>query len=160
MTTAMIDDISLEAAQDAEGEALTVSVEEFSIAKHDATLTLVSPRSGEHRTFRIRSIHRGNLAGKRVVELLVGSDNTSDYQGFGWILDGGRIVVWKRFRGENGDRSQHERFADLLERPVYWSGRGVEYMLALRCRRCGRLLTHRESLADGYGPICRQKAGV
>jgi hypothetical protein len=156
MTTAIVDDPATE------GE-LQITVDQLNLGHHDAVLTLVSPKTGEHRTFRIRTVRHGNLEGKRVAEMLVGADNTDDFMPFSFIADGtgpsiaGTVITWKKFRGEFPERSQYERFSDLLNRPLYWSARGVEYLISLKCRRCGRDLTHPESLVDGLGPVCREK---
>jgi hypothetical protein len=156
MTTAIADDPATEGA-------LEVTVDQLNLSHHDAVLTLVSPKTGDHRTFRIRTVRHGNLEGKRVVEMLIGPDNTDDFMPFGFIADGtglsiaGTVITWKKFRGEFPERSQYERFADLLNRPLDWSARGVEYLISLKCRRCGRDRTHPESLADGLGPVCREK---
>lgn len=157
------------AANDTTDEAtagLQVAPSQFDPARHDGKITLVSPRTGEHRTFRIRTVRRGPLAGSRVVEILSGPDNESSYSGFAFISDGrasnaypsGTVTVWKRYRGDEGGKpSLHEQYADLLNRMAYWGGRGVEYLISLQCRRCGRDLTHPESIADGLGPICRER---
>lgn len=137
------------------GAGLQVTPAEFDIARHDAVVTLISPRTGDHRTFKIETAHHGDLAGKRIVSLLVGPDNK--YQGFGFVIDG-RVMVWRRCRSDYGGPSLFERYADLLERSEFWAAKGVEYKLSLKCRRCGRDLSHPESLADGLGPICREKA--
>lgn len=132
---------------------LSITTENFSLAKHNATITIVSPVSGDHRTFRIRTIRKGNLEGKRVVELLTGPDNGSDFKGFGFVDNIGEIKVWERFRDIEG-KSIHEKYANMLCYPERWQAKGVEYMFALRCRRCGRLLTVPESITSGYGPEC------
>lgn len=137
---------------DATGEGIRVEPDAFDLDRHDDVLTLVSPRTGDHRTFRIRSIRSGKLAGKRIAELLTGP---GDYEAFGFVADG-QVNVWNRLRGEGVAPSQWERFADLLNRPTRWSARGVEYLISLKCRRCGRDLTHPDSIADGLGPHCRQ----
>jgi hypothetical protein len=148
---------------DAADTPLTITAEQLNLSRHDAVVTLVSPRTGDHRTIRVRTVRNGNLEGKRVVELLTGPDNTEDYQPFAFISDGtgllpaGTVIVWKKFRGDGFEKTMHERFADLLNRPRHWSERGVEYLISLKCRRCGRDLTHPDSLADGLGPYCRQK---
>lgn len=148
-------EVELEAAQDGVGSAISTS--QFNPAVHDGKLTLVSPRTGDHRTFRLRTIRSGDLAGKRVVELLEGPDNGGDYRAFGFVGEN-RITVWKRFRGAGGELSQYEKLAGLIENPIYWASRGVEYLISLKCRRCGHDLTHPESITDGLGPICRRKA--
>jgi len=141
-------------------EPLKIGIADFDIATHDAVLTLVSPRTGDHRTFRIRSVRKGKLAGKRIVELLTGPENTADYTGFAFIDEFGIISVWAKHRGSPGDPSLYERYADLLQRADYWAARGVEFMASLRCRRCGHPLTHPDSLISGYGPKCIKKVGL
>jgi hypothetical protein len=140
------------------GDGLEVGGDVFDVRRHDATVTLTSPRTGEHRTFRIRTVRSGDLEGKRVVELLSGPDNGSDYRAFAFVsIQGpqvGRIFVWNRYKGADGERSLYERYADLLARPEFWSAKGVAYLAALRCRRCGRPLTHPESIGSGVGPVC------
>ncbi len=142
---------------------LNITANDFSLAKHNATITIVSPVTGDHRTFRIRTIQRGDLKGRRIVELLVGPDNGNDFRGFGSVDEDGSIKVWKRFHGDQNNvrssggfapRSLYEKFADLLCYPEKWQAKGVRYAFALRCRRCGRLLSVPESVASGYGPEC------
>jgi hypothetical protein len=156
-------------------EGLVIDHETWDIRKHDGTVTLVSPKTGEHRTFRIRTVRDtrhatdsrkpSTLIGARIVELFCGTDNTEDYKPFAFVSDGsyasypaGHVVVWKNYRhyGENA-ATIWESYADLLNRPRYWSGRGVQYLIGLECRRCGRPLTHPDSIADGLGPVCRTK---
>jgi Family of unknown function (DUF6011) len=157
------DETAIDADQPSTDSPLQITVDQLNLSKHDAVLTLVSPKSGDHRTIRVRTVRHGNLEGKRVVELLTGPCNTDDFQAFGFISDGtgllpaGTVIVWKKYRGDWPEKSQHERLADLLNRPIYWSGRGVEFLISLKCRRCHRDLTHPSSLADGLGPYCRRK---
>lgn len=130
----------------------------FDVAIHNGEVTISNPTSGGHRTFKVTTILEGDLAGRRVVGLLTGPENTSDYQCFAFVLDNGQVKVWSRFRGQNGKRSDWEKFADMLERPGYWTARaGLEYLVSGRCRRCNRLLTDPLSIATGQGPTCRGK---
>ena len=144
---------------------ITLTAAEFDPSIHDGEITLTSPRTGEHRTFRIKTIHREghDLDGKRTLALLTGPDNGGDYTNFAFINptdDGGcRIAVYKKFRGDGEAPSLWERYAGMIQNPRYWAGRGVEYLVAARCRRCGKLLTHDVSIKDGYGPECRRKLG-
>jgi hypothetical protein len=92
------------------------------------------------------------LDGRRMISLLTGQDNESDYTGFGFIRQDGTIAVWGKCRG-----TQFERFADLFERATYWAGRGVEYLAEARCIRCSRKLTSPASLASGIGPECAKR---
>lgn len=126
------------------------------IARHDCTVTLVSPKTGDHRTFRIKSHHKGSFAGKRTVELLVNGEG--DYRAFGFVIPEpfgkAKVVVFKVFRGEPSKASAHEVYARMLLHPEHYTAKGVEYRFSLRCRRCGRELTHPESLDRGIGPEC------
>lgn len=138
-----------------DGQGLRIAVEEFDLARHNGEITISNPATGQHRTFRVRTCLGGDLEGKRVVELLTGSDNTDDYRGFGFVTESGRVAVWRKCRGASGKRSDFEVFADMLTRPAVWEHKGAVYQIAGRCRRCNRLLTHPESIADGMGPTCR-----
>ncbi len=162
--TNMTADYDLDTDEDAtqEGAAeLAITLDQFDICKHDCVVTLTSPRTGDHRTFKIATVRegkgedktKGGLAGKRIVSLLVGPDNVNDFSGFAFVNDGGIVKVWSRLRG-NGVLSDYEKFADLLTNPNYWASRGVTYQFSLRCTRCGRPLTHPSSLISGMGPIC------
>lgn len=105
----------------------------------------------EHRTLRVKTVKTGNLAGKTIVSYLAGSDNESDYVGFGF-LDGPTLSLWKRFR-EDGELPL--AVGILLDDPEA-AGRG--YALASgNCYVCGRRLTEPESIELGIGPICRGK---
>lgn len=135
-------------------EAITLS-SGFDPALHNGEITLTSPRTGEHRTFRIKTKVKGDLKGKRVLSLLMGPQNTSDYQPFAFVAEDGRVHVWKKFRSsEDGDRNLWEKYADLIERSAYWEARGVEFLVSGHCRRCNRLLTTPESVKTGIGPVC------
>ncbi len=139
-----------------EQESIVLEAQDFDISKFNATLTLTSPRTGEHRTFRVKTVRKGKLEGQRLVELLIGSNNEADYKAFAHVgndktpwLKEGEARVWGKHRG-----TQYERFLDLLARPSYWAGKGVIYQISGHCRRCNRTLTHPESLTSGYGPEC------
>jgi hypothetical protein len=149
---------------DSTGPPLTCDISSFNLAVHDATLTLVSPHTGDHRTLRVRTIRKGKLAGKRVLELLVGPRNTADFIPFAFVssatdqLGIPYINVWRSFQGTMfGGGSVHDKFARMIRHPADYMARGMTFHVALRCRRCGRLLTHQNSITDGIGPICRDK---
>ncbi len=143
---------------------LEIGLSDWDLSKHDCTVTLVSPKTGDHRTFRISTVQNGKLEGKRVVSLLTGPDNTADFEGMGFVESGTfmdkptvTVVVWRKFQCRNGMTSMCERYADMLMRPEFWSAKGVQYLISLRCRRCGKLLTRPDSIMDGLGAICRGK---
>lgn len=121
------------------------------LKKYNGFVTVHNPETGNHRTFRISTCKSGNLEGKRVVGLLTGPDNTSDYTGFGFVNDDGSITVWKKHRG-----SIYDRHADILSRSEYYETvKRLEYQFSVKCRVCNRDLTDPESIELGIGPICR-----
>lgn len=129
---------------------------------HNGTVTIENPATGQHRTFQVRTqtFGEGDKAEeKRVVALLEGPDNTSDYRPFAFVDEtNGHVFVWRRFRGEPGEPSAWEKFAKLLTQPEHFQeSRGLEYLFEGRCRRCGRALTTPESIKSGIGPICAGK---
>jgi hypothetical protein len=154
-------------ATDVEGPEPAIEIDHntLDLARHDCTLTITNPATGGHRTFRIRTVHNAKkeyMEGKRLVELLTGPDNSSDYLAFAFIgtdvdFEPGKVRVWRKFQGTAACKSEYEKFADILNRQDYWASRGVQFLASLRCRRCGRKLTTPDSIRDGLGPICRDK---
>jgi hypothetical protein len=126
----------------------------------NGVFTITNQETREHRTFRIHTkAESANFApGERVVSLLEGPDNTSDYRGFGFVK-GDRILVWKSKRGE-GKRSAHEWYALMLA-DLFTGGEhfGDRYTIegARVCRRCNRQLTDPDSIAAEMGPECRAR---
>jgi hypothetical protein len=124
----------------------------FKLSTHNGKVTVVSP-SGEWRTFQIRTQKPGQWCeGKRIVALLSGPDNTSDYEPFGFVNAQGQIVVWKKKRG-----GVFDTYANMLTAPSKWIAKGVEYMVEGHCRRCNRVLTVPSSIQSGIGPVCAGK---
>jgi hypothetical protein len=131
----------------------------MNLSTHNGILTVKSTRSGEHRTFQIKT--QGEDArfapGRRVVSLLIGPDNTSNYRSFGFVVttpDGVRIQLWRKY-SKAESFLQFDRLATLLERLDYHIAKGsVEINLEGRCIRCNRLLTTPNSVRKGIGPVC------
>lgn len=138
--------------------ASNVEAAQFDVTTQDAVITIENKATGKHRTFRVRTIRKGNLEGKRVVSLLVGSDNTEagDWQGFGFADQFG-VKVWAKCKGQGGERSDFEVFARMLENPSKFLAKGAAYHVATTCLRCGRTLTTPESVAARFGPECIKK---
>lgn len=113
--------------------------------------TLTFP-CGTHRTFRIRTERGGIFKGKRTVGLLIGPDNTADYQTVGLLTSGG-ITMFKAQR--------NTRTADNCS--LLWSllnGEvidGHEVQTSRRCFICNKPLTDSESIRTGVGPTCRNR---
>lgn len=122
--------------------------------------TLTFP-DGSHKTFKIRRIpDDSNFApGKRTLSLLVGPDNTQDYEQFAFVTEGG-VQVWKGKRGAKDKPSKHEQYAMLIwDMAVKGEGfDGYELQVSKRCLRCNRPLTTPQSLAAGIGEECRKKS--
>lgn len=127
----------------------------------NGTYTVESARSGEHRTFSIRTQPDDSkfAPGQRVIALLTGSDNERDYTPFGFV-DDHRIAVWSSKRGKQGKRSSYEFFARLIwslaTRGEESKAREAGYTLLVegRCLICNRRLTDPTSIRTGLGPVC------
>lgn len=120
---------------------------------HNGRFTIESPKGG-HRTFQIKTAQRGNLKGSRIVSLLIGPDNMSNYKGFGFLQEDG-IRVWNKYRG-----TDYDKLADVLwslaaegEQSRYYQI-GYRLLVEARCVRCNRTLTTPESIRRGIGLEC------
>lgn len=124
--------------------------------------TIQNQKTGEHRTFRIRT--QPNDArfapGKRVVALLSGPDNTSDYQPFGFVNDDG-IHVWRKYKAVLGPlHTAYQSYAGMLwdlaaVGPKSRTAKaGYQLLAEGACLRCNKLLTNPVSLSTGIGPKC------
>lgn len=120
----------------------------FNVRTHNGTLTIVSHATGDHRTVDIRTAKYADGSLHRIVALLVGPDNNSDYRGFGECTTTG-VRVWRKHQGSQvfcwlaRALNHPERFTDQ-----------VDFRFAARCRICDRKLTTPESVASGIGPTC------
>jgi hypothetical protein len=124
--------------------------------------TMVSHKSGEHRTFRIATVQneRSGLHGKRIVSLLSGPDNQSDYIGFAFLNDDNSLSVWGRFR----QTLTHEMGRCLMrflvdgvvadDGSVRIEGVNGHVLFQSACCVCNRPLTCPESIRTGIGPVC------
>jgi hypothetical protein len=119
----------------------------------NGTYTLVFP-SGEHRTFRVRTERKNAFRGRRTIGLLIGPDNTDEYESFAFVNDDG-IGVWQRFRSGPFSPSKQQQYAAILWDLTHGEELdGYELRVAKRCMRCNRLLTTPESIEIGFGPEC------
>lgn len=133
-----------------------MSDQQFTIVKPNLAIdgiVTAKMRDGRHFTYRLESIEHGKLKGSRIVSLLTGSDNTSDYTGFAFInnnVSGDHwLNLWKRL-----DHLGYRGHVRVL------TGQAPEvesFMQSGYCMKCGRLLTNPESLAIGLGPTCSGK---
>jgi hypothetical protein len=124
----------------------------FTVGTHNGTITCSNPQTGESRTFRIKTQAADSkfAAGQRILSLLTGPDNESDYQGFAFVDSMGRVRVWRSRLG-----TQFEKLGRFVERLEYHQQtHGIQVQWAAKCRVCNRKLTTPESIASGIGPIC------
>lgn len=125
------------------------------LISHNGEFTIKSPRGG-HKTFQIKTTLRGKLKGKRILKVLVGPDNTTDYEGFAFVSDDEtRFNVWARFKGT--DREMYATMLlDMMQNgeASQFAIKGYELLKATVCRKCNRKLTTPESIESGIGPIC------
>ncbi len=130
----------------------------------NGTFTIENTETTEHRTFQIKTQKPDAkfAPGSRIVSLLDGPDNWSNYRGFAFVRDDGKgIAVWRSKRHENPEKSSaFEVYADMLSHffglssDRDWTEMGYEMTKSLKCSVCNRKLTHPESLRTGIGPIC------
>lgn len=113
---------------------------------------------GEHVTVKV-SDWKSRNDGSRVVSVLVGPDNTSDYEGLGTVTPEGEYHLWSR-------QATHDKAADVYSALVELANGGLErrassqeaYALrSSRCARCGRMLTVPASIHRGLGSECASR---
>lgn len=130
--------------------------EHFKVETHNGTITIQNRETKEHRTFRIHTqkADASFCPGARIVSLLVGKDNESDYEGFGFVNEDGFIYLWKRF-----NTSTYDYFRRMLSNPTEFQDK-YEYSYAGKCCKCNRKLTNPASITSGIGPECRKRSLV
>lgn len=123
----------------------------FDIKTHNGIITVENTVKGTHRTFRIRTQKDDAkfAPGERILSLLVGPDNSNDYQQIAFVKDDGRINLWGKYRTE-----QYQRLVRVLQKPEHYRSLGCRYHYEGHCRRCNRLLTTPDSVRNGIGPVC------
>lgn len=135
---------------------LAMEFQRFALAG-DAIFTLRSCRTGARFTYRVET-DRSQAARPSFVSVLVGPDNTGDFQFLGAIF---RDIAGPTFR--HGRRSRISPTAPSSQAFAFaWTHRRhldglVEVFHAGRCCRCGRMLTTPESVAAGIGPECAKR---
>lgn len=134
------------------------------ITAGNATITVVSKRTGSRYTYKIK---RANGGAMFFVATLTGPNNEVDYQYLGFfdvdLLDGNPIVRRGQTliagRKGNAEDIRFKGFDWLLTHTVE-NGVVPEQAVVYhegRCGRCGRMLTTPESIASGIGPECAKK---
>lgn len=130
------------------------------ITSGKATFTVTSNRTGQHFTYRVKRASEGNAF---FVSVLTGPDNTRDYAYIGFLTPGNDHAPMHLRHTRNskvsGDAPSFKGFEWLVR--MVNAGKGVSDHATLdhmgKCGRCGRALTHPESIATGLGPECVKK---
>lgn len=123
----------------------------------NATVTLVSKRTGDRFTYRVRraKIREGQTEADvpYFVNVLTGPNNQQDYDYLGTIFPNGAY--------QHGKRS---KIGPEAPSAVAWAWTWnnldtdrVEVWHEGICSRCGRPLTDPASIARGLGPICAER---
>jgi hypothetical protein len=115
--------------------------------------TLTFP-DGSHRTFRVHTqkVTARFAPGQRVISLLVGPENTTDYEGVAFLNDDG-VAVWRRHRGMKVEEHLGKLWRLMNGEEIT----GHEIAVSKRCFVCNRTLTDPISLNLGIGPTCRER---
>lgn len=119
-----------------------------SVLTHNGIITLENPQTGNHRTFKIRTVTKGKYAGQRKIYLLIGPDNQTDYKNIGFIKNDGTFYIWNEHRG-----TKYEKTVNCL---LEIEKRGLIVHFETKCRRCNRTLSTPKSCLLGIGPECEK----
>jgi hypothetical protein len=142
------------------GEVGRLTIDQFDLATHDAIITIHNRATGHHRTFKVETLRGDWNPGKRVISILDGPDNTANYTRFGWVIGGG-IQLWARYNPKAGAAPNvWAKYSRMVEQPARFTGRGIDYLIAGKCKKCGRRLTTARSITAGYGAECERMLGL
>jgi hypothetical protein len=123
-----------------------------------ATFTVKSKKTGKHFTYKLSAPKVKNPTKEvHFVNLLTGSDNENNYSFFGTIFD---KAVYKHGRKTRitPEAPGVVAFTWLLRNLQNGTVNDqVEIYHEGKCCRCGRKLTHPESIETGVGPECASR---
>jgi hypothetical protein len=138
----------------ADGAQLAPEYRRDYILGGDAVVTLVSKRSGDRFTYRIReSKPKEGQQPVHFVSVLTGPDNRKDYEFIGTIFPGGNY--YRGTKSQIGPDAPSAKAWDWT-----WRNLGtddVEVWHEGKCSRCNRLLTDPASIERGLGPVCAER---
>jgi hypothetical protein len=156
------------------GDAMTQNLEAIRrfILGGIAIFTLVSKKSGDRRTFRVRKAEDVDGSGRPhgfYVDLLTGPNNTEDYRylAYMWIDQRNGLGVKVNKKGFGAEAFQVFEWLVKRINAACVFGRfdaqvsfqaQAEFFHAGRCSVCGRTLTDPTSIELGIGPICAGRA--
>lgn len=127
----------------------------------NGTYTIESTRTGEHRTFQIRTQPEDAkfAPGARVLALLNGPDNEGSFKPFAFAKENG-FVVWRKHQGTVMAKYAAMLGALLTKEESNTFANGYRITKACTCIRCNRKLTTPDSIKCGIGPLCAEKMGI
>lgn len=107
-----------------------------------------------HVTFRVEKQGEDEkfAPGEVIIGRLIGSNNEQDYKGVAFWKADGRVILWKKHRG---DARLEAALRVLVGDPKAAALRYAQE--SGRCYVCNRTLTTPESIRDGIGPVCKEK---
>ena len=130
----------------------------------DATVTLVSRRTGARLTYKVRQKKEKSEPEPPLyfVSLLTGPDNENDYSPIGIIVaKGGGWAFYPtrkaRMAGINEDAPSVRAMRWALRFLPTGMPPQTDVWHDGRCGKCGRPLTVPESISTGIGPVCMAK---
>lgn len=129
---------------------MSLKFDSTTIRDYNGRLTIVSPATGDHRTFEIKTGRNGGWsAGKRVVWLRNETDEGHKVP-FAFVQPNGEVRLFRKYE----QHDLYPKYARMLMHPEGYQAKGAEYRFEERCRRCNAVLTHPDSLDRGLGPEC------
>ena len=134
----------------------------------NGTFTLIWPDGDRHRTFKIRTQKPDAefAPGQRIISLMTGRDNESDYTSFGFIDESG-VHIWNSAKQKpvyhNGKLAIWvtvlQDLAIYGEKSKYHN-KGMTLKVSERCIVCNRKLTNPESIRSKIGPECSKRRAI
>jgi len=124
------------------------------IKSHNGTFTITSGKTGQHRTFRVKTQSADStfMPGERIVSM---RDPDGIYVGFGFVESDGRVSVWRSRQNTYG------KYVNLLQNLTQYDESGlIELQAATTCRKCNKKLTNPESIKSGIGPYCSKQLTI
>lgn len=128
---------------------LVNNIDNFILAGN-ATFTIESSKSGKRYTYKIRQCQDNKKL--YFVSLLRGSDNTSDYNYLGIIINN-TFKLTKKSRVTFNTPSV-KVFNFFFQKRNKLEKVGINIYHEGKCGKCGRKLTTPQSIKLGLGPVC------
>ncbi len=129
----------------------------------NGTYTITNKSTGEYRTVMVKTqkARASFMPGKRVLSLLVGSNNESDYYRIGTVSDRG-VLIFRNCRAARGEKATVYEYCaamlwDLAVEDGARFGARYDLLASNTCIRCNRKLTTPESIRAGIGPECARR---